>query len=343
MAGTRRRPRGAGRRASPGRGAERRGGAGAAEPALAAWSAAELPYEAARTRFELAGRWRRDAARRRRRPARRALAGFEELGGDADADRVAALLRSLGVTGRRGAKRVGTLTRREQEVLRLLGAGLSNPEIAERLHVSRKTASHHVSSILAKLSCATGPRRPPSRAGAYGTAALGDGSRHGAVARCSPTSSGPHDRRMTHHRPRRRQRPSRQGPPMPASPDPPRADVDPPTSPETFQIPLEAAEVYEAAVRPGVLRPVGAGAVRGGRRRAGPARARRRLRDRHRGPHRGRPGRPRRHAWSALDLNEAMLTVARRVRPGRRWRQGDAGALPFAGRARSTSSCARWR
>lgn len=30
-----------------------------------------------------------------------------------------------------------------------------------------------------------------------------------------------------------------------------------------------------------------------------------------------------------VDLNEAMLTVARRVRPDIEWRQGDAGALPF--------------
>jgi DNA-binding NarL/FixJ family response regulator len=62
------------------------------------------------------------------------------------------LLRSLGVSARTGAKGVGLLTDRDQQVLRLLAAGLSNPEIAERLHVSRKTASHHVSHILAKLN-----------------------------------------------------------------------------------------------------------------------------------------------------------------------------------------------
>jgi ubiquinone/menaquinone biosynthesis C-methylase UbiE len=31
-----------------------------------------------------------------------------------------------------------------------------------------------------------------------------------------------------------------------------------------------------------------------------------------------------------LDLNEAMLDVARRVRPEIEWRQGDAARLPFA-------------
>ncbi len=53
---------------------------------------------------------------------------------------------------RTGAKGAGRLTDREQQVLRLLSAGLSNPEIAQRLHVSRKTAAHHVSHILTKLN-----------------------------------------------------------------------------------------------------------------------------------------------------------------------------------------------
>ena len=53
---------------------------------------------------------------------------------------------------RAAAKEVfAELTRREMEVLELLGEGLRNRQIAERLYISEKTVKNHMSSILAKL------------------------------------------------------------------------------------------------------------------------------------------------------------------------------------------------
>jgi DNA-binding NarL/FixJ family response regulator len=42
------------------------------------------------------------------------------------------------------------LTEREQVIARLIAGGASNPEIAERLFLSRKTVERHVSNVLRK-------------------------------------------------------------------------------------------------------------------------------------------------------------------------------------------------
>jgi DNA-binding NarL/FixJ family response regulator len=111
-----------------------------------------MPHETARTRLILAGAVRTSDPEVAQFEARDALRTFEELGAGRDADEAAALLRDLGVRARRvGPKGLGTLTKRESEVLDLLAEGLSNPEIAERLYLSRKTVEHHVASILSKL------------------------------------------------------------------------------------------------------------------------------------------------------------------------------------------------
>jgi DNA-binding NarL/FixJ family response regulator len=47
------------------------------------------------------------------------------------------------------------LTARERQVLRMLGAGLGNKEIASRLKISEHTAKFHVASILGKLGASS--------------------------------------------------------------------------------------------------------------------------------------------------------------------------------------------
>jgi DNA-binding NarL/FixJ family response regulator len=46
---------------------------------------------------------------------------------------------------------IGTLTDRERELIRLLGEGLRNNQIAERMSISESTVRHHLTSIFAKL------------------------------------------------------------------------------------------------------------------------------------------------------------------------------------------------
>ena len=75
----------------------------------------------------------------------------EVKAGRLDGAAVDAALRAAGHQVRRNREWPAGLTAREVEVLRLLARGLSQKEIAERLVISRKTASNHVEHIYAKI------------------------------------------------------------------------------------------------------------------------------------------------------------------------------------------------
>lgn len=124
------------------------------EAAVDGYHRAGLPLELARARLDLA------AALVATRPAlalteaRTACDTVRELGAALDVDAASALLRRLGVRGH-SPRASGDLTDRERQVLDLIADGLSNPDIAARLHLSRRTVEHHVSNVLAKLGLTT--------------------------------------------------------------------------------------------------------------------------------------------------------------------------------------------
>ena len=96
-------------------------------------------------------------AERERVEAKEVLATASEdavaLGSTLLTDRIAALAQRAGfvVAPPTEASPVAGLTPRELEVLQLVAAGRSNGEIGTALFISTKTASVHVSNILAKL------------------------------------------------------------------------------------------------------------------------------------------------------------------------------------------------
>ena len=99
---------------------------------------------------ELAARWLREA-----------LDLYDAAGASLEADRVRQALRDAGGAvprRRRAAVPVPPnlakhgVTAREAEVLRLIGQGLPNAEIAQRLYVSIRTVEAHTSSLLSKLN-----------------------------------------------------------------------------------------------------------------------------------------------------------------------------------------------
>ena len=110
----------------------------------------ELPFPAARTRLDLA-RVVADPSLAIVE-ASRALDRLERLGAVRESAATAAFLRGLGVATKPGPRELSILSRRELEVLDGVRRGLTNPEMAAELFLSRRTVAHHVSSILAKLS-----------------------------------------------------------------------------------------------------------------------------------------------------------------------------------------------
>jgi DNA-binding NarL/FixJ family response regulator len=111
----------------------------------------DLPLDAARARLELARTMTISDRELAVDVARRAHGELDRLGATREASAASAMLRSLGAKSRAGPRARELLTRRETEVLHLLGEGLSNAEIAQRLFISPKTAEHHVGRILQKL------------------------------------------------------------------------------------------------------------------------------------------------------------------------------------------------
>jgi DNA-binding CsgD family transcriptional regulator len=115
--------------------------------AAEAWTRLGCPYEAAMAQ----------ADSDEENALRSALATFDALGTTAPARLCRARMRRLGVkavpVGPRAATRSHPLglTRREQEVLDLLCAGLANAEISRSLVISERTVDHHVSAVLTKM------------------------------------------------------------------------------------------------------------------------------------------------------------------------------------------------
>ena len=80
-----------------------------------------------------------------------ALVRSEVRAGRIDGDAADAVLTAAGHRARRRREWPAGLTSREVEVLRLVAQGLSQRDIAERLVISRKTASNHIEHVYAKI------------------------------------------------------------------------------------------------------------------------------------------------------------------------------------------------
>jgi HD-GYP domain-containing protein (c-di-GMP phosphodiesterase class II)/DNA-binding CsgD family transcriptional regulator len=106
-------------------------------------------------------------AMRQDRPHRKALSNdrakdeltSEARAGRLDPDAVSAILAGEGQTGKatRSDVNPGGLTDREIEVLCHVASGSSNAEVGQALHISRRTAEHHIQHIYTKIGVSTRP------------------------------------------------------------------------------------------------------------------------------------------------------------------------------------------
>jgi DNA-binding CsgD family transcriptional regulator len=113
------------------------------------------PFYHARLELEYGGWLRRHRQSARSRPyLRSARDTLDAIGARAWRDRADAELRASGEhlqSGAPQAGRFGQLTAQQQQVARLVLAGLSNREIGERLHVSHRTVGYHLYRMFPKL------------------------------------------------------------------------------------------------------------------------------------------------------------------------------------------------
>jgi DNA-binding CsgD family transcriptional regulator len=106
----------------------------------------------------LYGEWLRRTRRRRdaREPLRTALEFFERIGADAFAERAR---RELSATGEHSRPRSDAtrdrLTAQEAQIAELVAEGMSNPQIASQLYISRSTVEYHLRKIYRKLGLTT--------------------------------------------------------------------------------------------------------------------------------------------------------------------------------------------
>ena len=140
--------------------ADNEGAREAFEDVVDLWTRCGAPFEAARARVALGlALWELARDEDAERELSAAVAQLEALGAEGERARTGALLEEMRQSRAMAASRSAgdrahheILSPREVEVLRLAARGLTDPEIAERLVVSKHTVHRHMGNIRTKLN-----------------------------------------------------------------------------------------------------------------------------------------------------------------------------------------------